>query len=420
MKERPHPPLLRLPLAAAGGSGVDPVRVVQTQQLVQYFENNYSNFLGGLLAEHGAPQPSPMCGTTLKSFTSATPRPHFEVDFERHYRPSSRRRKEREQGASPSRTSSKHINVSQAESPRGREGSRQTTTRLTAVSLPSPRDRGRGKDFGRDLDSGEALKDDDEARRREACESLRTLVLGSSVEHSPEKEKEWIAQHRRGTEEEVETFCHCWCQMDVDADGDVDLDEFAGFFSKRKVDRLLGLRCVRYLMPRAGQAGGQAKAAVTKEEMMRLMWPHATTEDMDYMCTVFDHGRLRAIEVQPPKMLPRKRRNELLKCFDEMDRQNLGLVPYSDLIPAGVADQNMVKVLRDKYDKDSTGNFDKNAFLEMMAPLGYRAHPSVSRVVCKDGKEVRLVQWSKDHLHFEGWLSGRHYEKLKATYGFPE
>lgn len=75
----------------------------------------------------------------------------------------------------------------------------------------------------------------------------------------------------------------------------------------------------------------------------------------------------------------------------------------------------------------STGNFDKNAFLEMMAPLGYRAHPSVSRVVtrlkmigpdgtnsgvrhmcvdevCKDGKEVRLVQWSKDHLHFEGWL----------------
>lgn len=30
-------------------------------------------------------------------------------------------------------------------------------------------------------------------------------------------------------------------------------------------------------------------------------------------------------------------------------------VPYSDLIPAGVADQNMVKVLRDKYDKDRQG-----------------------------------------------------------------
>ena len=36
---------------------------------------------------------------------------------------------------------------------------------------------------------------------------------------------------------EVETFCRCWCQMDADNDGDVELEEFANFFSKRKVDR---------------------------------------------------------------------------------------------------------------------------------------------------------------------------------------
>ena len=93
-------------------------------------------------------------------------------------------------------------------------------------------------------------------------------------------------------------------------------------------------------------------------------------------------------------------------------------VPYNDLIPAGVADQNMVKVLRDKYDitrpafipprrrvrepptlrcsmctrqithghdaaPDSSGFFDKNSFLEMMAPLGYRAHESMRFVVPK-------------------------------------
>lgn len=57
--------------------------------------------------------------------------------------------------------------------------------------------------------------------------------------------------------------------MDLDTDGtvgsawrfgrcEVDLDEFANFFSKRKVDRLLGMRCVRYLMPRSG--GGKASA----------------------------------------------------------------------------------------------------------------------------------------------------------------
>lgn len=28
----------------------------------------------------------------------------------------------------------------------------------------------------------------------------------------------------------------------------------------------------------------------------------------------------------------------------------------------------------------------------------------LTREVCKDGKKVRNVSWSKDHLHFEGWL----------------
>eukprot|EP00913_Durusdinium_trenchii_P017767 g16694.t1 len=133
--------------------------------------------------------------------------------------------------------------------------------------------------------------------------------------------EEYLALLRRGTDEEVETFCQCWCQMDLDVDGTVDLDEFANFFSKRKVDRLLGMRCVRYLMPKASISLPAAKVSVSKDEMMHLMWPHASTEDMDHMCTVFDHCRLRAIEVPPPKLLPRKRRAELRKCFQDMDRR---------------------------------------------------------------------------------------------------
>lgn len=80
----------------------------------------------------------------------------------------------------------------------------------------------------------------------------------------------------------------------------------------------------------------------------------------------------------------------------------------------------MVKVLREKYDKRSTGNFDEKCFLEMMAPLGYRAHDSMPLVVCKDGKRVRLVHWSKDHWHFEGWLTDFHFEQLKEHYGWDD
>lgn len=399
--------------------------MVKPQQLVEFFEENYGAFLDGLLAEHGAPQPSPMCGTTLKSFTAITPRPYLEADFERNYRPSSRRgRRDRDAGGSPSSLAGlrgPRISVSQvSESPQ--RTSRTTAPRLTAINLAaSPRGGPRGgKDFGRETTADlDQLKDEGDARRREASESLRTLVLGpQSVEHTPEKEKEYLALLRRGTDEEVETFCQCWCQMDLDVDGTVDLDEFANFFSKRKVDRLLGMRCVRYLMPKASISLPAAKVSVSKDEMMHLMWPHASTEDMDHMCTVFDHCRLRAIEVPPPKLLPRKRRAELRKCFQDMDSRRMGTVPYVDLIPAGIAEEPMVRLLREKYDKRSTGSFDENTFLEMMAPMGYRAHTSMRLVVCKDGKKVRNVSWSKDHLHFEGWLTDNHYERLKEHYGF--
>mmetsp|Transcript_6224 Transcript_6224/g.14172 ORF Transcript_6224/g.14172 Transcript_6224/m.14172 type:complete len:417 (-) Transcript_6224:18-1268(-) len=407
--ERILPPRLNTPSDVG-----EHLRVVQTQQLVNSFQSNYASFLGGLLCDHGAPQPTPMCGTTLKSFTCASPRPHRDVDFEGRYRPASGGRRHDQEsplGAIPLSTRAGN-GLKVLESPRPGRG-----------TIVSTRARGKVKiDLGKDskdlvAESTEVvLKDDDETRKREASESLRMLILGTpaNAEHS---DKDWAAQHRRGTNEEVETFCRCWCQMDADNDGDVDLEEFATFFSKRKVDRLLGMRCIRYLMPRVASQG---RTLVSKDDMMRLIWPYATSEDMDHMCTVFDHCRLCTIAVQPPKLLPRKRRTEMMKCFQEMDRNHTGLVPYVDLIPAGIADQNMVRVLRERYDTTSSGVFDKNSFLEMMAPLGYRAHEHVSLVVLKDGKRVRLVEWCKDGLRFEGWLTERHYEKLRDHYGFED
>ncbi|CAE7444505.1 unnamed protein product [Symbiodinium natans] len=412
--DRQAPTRLRTPSDA----GSEHIRVVKTQQLVNYFQSNYSSFLGGLLADHGAPQPTPMCGTTLKSFTCATPRPYRDVDFEGRYRPSSGsgRRREQDQGTTPvplsARVQGSTLQV--LESPRSKDarGHPLSTRAGGKVKIAL------SKEYSKDPsgESNEATsKDDDEQRKREASESLRVLVLGIPSANAEHSDKEWAAQHRRGTNEEVETFCRCWCQMDADNDGDVDLEEFANFFSKRKVDRVLGMRCIRYLMPRAASQG---KTLVSKDDMMRLLWPYAATEDMDHMCVVFDHCRLCTIAAQPPKLLPRKRRTELLKCFQEMDRNHTGLVSYNDLIPAGVADQNMVKILRDKYDTTRSGFFDKNCFLEMMAPMGYRAHESIGHVVLKDGKRVRFVAWSREGLRFEGWLTDKHYEKLKDHYGF--
>ena len=37
------------------------------------------------------------------------------------------------------------------------------------------------------------------------------------------------------------------------------------------------------------------RVEVTRGDMMHLMWPYASLEDMDHMCTVFDHCRCRCL-----------------------------------------------------------------------------------------------------------------------------
>ena len=108
-------------------------------------------------------------GTTLKSFSVQRPP---ELNFE-GYRPSSRRTRHDEPGAHPLGPGQKpavagspgpHISVSQVETPR----SRTTIGRLTVVASPRPAGRGNlSRQMSVDMDSN-----DDEARRREACESL--------------------------------------------------------------------------------------------------------------------------------------------------------------------------------------------------------------------------------------------------------
>ena len=40
-----------------------------------------------------------------------------------------------------------------------------------------------------------------------------------------------------------------------------------------------------------------ARSKVSKDDMMRLLWPYAATEDMDYMCMVFDLCRLEEVTI---------------------------------------------------------------------------------------------------------------------------
>lgn len=402
------------------------VPVLTTEDLLNQFESQYNSFLGGFLAaaDHGAKTapstPSAISGATLKSLAASTPR-RLEIDFEGgSYRPSTRSRSSR---PGTSRSLGKEAQGDPPGTAPGRsrhhahhdESSRRG---ISGVKLAPVLGGAGGKDSAVDADAAADTKEDEELREREACESLRMLVLGAvGHEHLPDKDKPAFFAHlRRGTDQEVEHFCDLWRQLDADGSGDVDVDEFIAYFNKRRVDRLLGMRCVRWLMPKVQELGQEG---VTKEDMLRLMWLHATEEDMEQMDVMFDYCRLRAVAMKPPKLLRKQRRAELLDIFHELDRDNKGSVPFADLIDIGIADHSMIALLRAKYDKNRDGFFDRREFLEMLAPLGYRAHPMVDKVVCKNGKRMRWVSWSKGEVHFEGWLLEDDYEALREDYGFP-
>eukprot|EP00418_Pyrodinium_bahamense_P007848 CAMPEP_0179118988 /NCGR_PEP_ID=MMETSP0796-20121207/55993_1 /TAXON_ID=73915 /ORGANISM="Pyrodinium bahamense, Strain pbaha01" /LENGTH=490 /DNA_ID=CAMNT_0020817475 /DNA_START=11 /DNA_END=1483 /DNA_ORIENTATION=+ len=252
-------------------------------------------------------------------------------------------------------------------------------------------------------------------RQREACESLRMLVFGHIGN------EDWLIQDRprifeqqRGTEAEIETFVDQWLLLDDDDSGTIDVAEFLDFFTKKKADKLLTRRCVRYLVGRTGEQ------QVGRADLVRLLWLRATDEDVADMEALFNFKKLQRASVEPPPFLPKRRRRELLENFRDLDHEGTGLVPYSELVLAGLADEGMMQELRAKYDKDGNGTLDFEEFLEMLCPYGFRAHEKVNVAINKDGLAIREASCMCGEHRFSGWFLEPDYLALKNKYNFDE
>jgi len=325
-----------------------------------------------------------------------------------------------------------------AESPLGRRGRRLST----GSSYGSPREEGEGGDAGRGRRAGdspsrsprsrhsskrassaapladrsaEASPQDTQRQQREACESLRVLLFGHVGN------EDWLIQDRqrifelqRGTEAEIETFVEQWMLLDEDDSGTIDFSEFLDFFAKKKADKILGMRCVRYLVGRTGEHH------VDRSDLIRLLWLQASEEDVRAMEALFDLKKLARAAVEPPPLLPRRRRRELLENFRDLDNEGKGLVPYTELVLNGLADEDMMKELREKYDKDGNGTLDFEEFLEMLCPYGFRAHEEVKVAITKEGDAMRFATCMCGENRFSGWFMEPDFLALKNIYGFEE
>lgn len=281
---------------------------------------------------------------------------------------------------------------------------RRMTITQKSPGEPSTRKQAKDKAPSRKEELGSTIKAaHNNLKQKEACESLRYLVFGClGNESMTAQEKHMVYDARVGKKEEVFQLYSVWSQMDEDGSGDIELQEFLNFFSANKADRLLGMRCVKYLL---GTEGGKA---CTIEDMMHLIWLKATPEDITVMMRWFREAAYHQKRAPTPPLLPKRKRRELIENFRWINKENKGTISYQDLVDSGLVDSKMADDLMSKYDLDGSNDLDCNEFLELLCPNGYRAHADATQAVDKKGNQLCHMK----NEYFEGWVVEGAFDNL--------
>lgn len=255
-----------------------------------------------------------------------------------------------------------------------------------------------------------------ELRTREACESLRFLVFGTTASEGKAKDSVAAYEQKCGSREEVVQLHKVWDQMDEDGSGDVEFQEFISFFSRNKADRLLGMRCVNYLIGKAKDEGAEEReTGCSIQDMMRLIWLRATDEDVAQMMHWFNEAEYHRDEVPTPPLLSKRKRREILENFPALQGSPTGKVSFQELLESGFVDEVTLKGLREHFER--VGPWDlltERDLLEMMCPRGYRAHVDVRTAVDLQGRPLVWVS----NKYFTGWLlAGKASARHECQFG---
>jgi len=239
-----------------------------------------------------------------------------------------------------------------------------------------------------------------EMRTREACESLRILVFGTEGTISRGKEFGAFYEQRCGTKDEIMQLFAIWNQMDEDGSGDVEFSEFMSFFGRSKADRLLGMRCVKYLVGQLKECEDENEPdGCVIEDMMKLIYLKATDADIAKMLQWFREAEFQGDRLPTPPLLPKRKRREVLENFPVIDKQREGIT-FEELVDSGLVDESIAKDLRLQHDRYNCNRIDEPLLLEMLCPNGYRAHRSVK--TCSDATGQPLIHVSSGF--YTGWV----------------
>merc|ERR1740121_1387235 len=257
--------------------------------------------------------------------------------------------------------------------------------------------------------------------KKEACQMLRFFVYGKVGNEFAKtaKEKDAIFQESLGTQEQVIALFNLWSRLDEDGSGRVDMKEFRNFADKQMKQRLEDFidlqdqadeagpkpelamfgghlspeEAVKFsskLCDRLGSLVMGKKSSFVIEDMMKLIWPAATVNDMKEMWRMFsDFRRGDKNRVKTPPLLPASELNALFAVFRHFDGDRSGKVSLEELVENGLMYEDMATDIFRDWDRDGDGTLDRYEFAEMLCPSGYLAHPKAKLASLKDG--TRLV-----------------------------
>eukprot|EP00927_Polykrikos_kofoidii_P038564 TRINITY_DN32976_c0_g1_i1.p1 TRINITY_DN32976_c0_g1~~TRINITY_DN32976_c0_g1_i1.p1 ORF type:complete len:507 (-),score=94.73 TRINITY_DN32976_c0_g1_i1:108-1628(-) len=263
-----------------------------------------------------------------------------------------------------------------------RDGSSRSRGKDTSFVTGDPKSNPYSKSATADLKA--------EISRREACESLRFLVY---KEKGPHDKQGHIFDQTIGTREDVWKLQSVWSDIDEDGSGDIEIQEFLRYFSRTKADRLLGMRCVKYLMSQNVRDHG-----VRIEDVLRLMWLKAQDEELLQMRAWFREAEFQMDRVATPPILSKHKKRQILMNFPKITE--MGILSYNDLLESGFVDGALCQELRGTYDKDNTNKIDTDTLLEIMCPHGYRAHGSATQASDQAGHPIVFVS----NEFCKGWI----------------
>ncbi|KAF4656213.1 hypothetical protein FOL47_009105 [Perkinsus chesapeaki] len=200
--------------------------------------------------------------------------------------------------------------------------------------------------------------------RKDACEALRILVLGSQ---NSEGDPPPVCSDHIGTRQDVARLHELWAPLDPNDKGQIPSLSFVERFDAHRSTRVLAIRVVTCLT----ESHPSSSINLRLNDVILLMWPRAGPEEFDTILQWLREFRSYEKRVATPPVW-----RELVENFRYIDSDKHGTIQLEELLEANILGPDEVQELIDRYDADGDGEINEFEFLTTLCPDGYRAHPT--------------------------------------------